>query len=721
MSKKHLIFYLDTITVAIISIALILFPVLFFINTTDFFVFPKQLFIVFVVLLLAVLWGIKMVVQKKLILVSNPFSLPILIFAAAVLVSSLFSRNLYDSVLQTVPLLCGLLLFFVIVNIIRDKRSFNFALSSLIIGGAAASLISILYNFKIYFLPIPVIQTALFTTFGSQIQQLLYMVPLFVLSFSYLLKNLGFPKLKLSNVSLQKDQSFIIHLIVSVIVGAGIVLLVVQIATAAQKPIVLPYIYGFQIAFASLSQDAARFIMSLLFGSGYGTFQTDFTRFRLPSFNLEQNLWNLSFSYSSSYVLELVATTGLAGIISYLFIVITAIKMRTIDKNPIFSAIIIAFVLSFLLPFAYVVVVLIFVLLAFYTVFLHLEDDKRVGETTLSIVALKKGIFSFESGEGGRREETVILPAVVLGIILAITVFVWFYSFKLFTSDIHFSQSLQQANLNNGQKTYDLQTKALQEFPYRSDYHRIFSQVNLALAGSLVSSIPQGATAAPQLQQNVVTLLQQSIGSARNAITISPLTSLNWQNLAQVYRNLINVGQNAEQFSIASMNQAITLDPSNPQLYIQLGGIYYQLNQFEPAQNQFQLAVNLKRDFINGYYNLGHAFESKNDLQNALAAYQIVKQLSVGNKENLDKINGEIDALQKKIGQAQSEKQTDIEPGKNQPPLTLPISNTEFPPQKTPIKVSPPPAATVQKPSTTPSPSQAQPSPTITPAATPNI
>ena len=175
------------------------------------------------------------------------------------------------------------------------------------------------------------------------------MAPLFVLSFSYLLKKLGFPKPKLSGESFQKDQNLIIHLITSAILGAGIVLLIVQITTAAQKPLILPYIYGFQIAFASLSQDAARFILSLLFGSGYGTFQTDFTRFRLPSFNLEQNLWNLNFSYSSSYVLELIATVGLAGIISYLFILIKTLKTRTNNKNPIFSAVIATFILSFLL------------------------------------------------------------------------------------------------------------------------------------------------------------------------------------------------------------------------------------------------------------------------------------------------------------------------------------------------------------------------------------
>src|SRR6185436_12741599 len=107
--------------------------------------------------------------------------------------------------------------------------------------------------------------------------------------------------------------------------------------------------------------------------------------------------------------------------------------------------------------------------------------------------------------------------------------------------------------------------------PYRSDYHRIFSQVNLALANSLAASVPAGSTPSQQVQQNIVALLQQSINSGRNAVTLAPLNSINWQNLSVIYRSLINVGQNADQFSLASVNQAIALDPYNPQLYIQAG------------------------------------------------------------------------------------------------------------------------------------------------------
>ena len=716
MEKKEILSYLDLATTAIVSLTLFLLPLFFLLNTTDYFIFPKQILLIFATFALLVIWAAKMLVEKKIVAVVSPFNVPVILFAVIILVSSLFSSNRYDSLFQSIPVLITALFFFTLINGIKNKKTFNIALSSLLIGAVASSFLSLLYYLKIYILPIPLIQNQLFTTYGSSIQHVLYTLPILILSLGYLVRKFGFPKIKFSYEVIRKDGSLALHGASALILLAGIGLVVYEIVALPQKPIILPYLYGFQTAFASISQDASRFILSLLFGSGYGTFLTVFTRFKMAGFNLEQSIWNLNFSFSSSYFLELIATTGVLGALSFLFVFMRLLKTRTKVKNPIFAAAFLSFALSFFLPFSFVTSALLFILLAFYTIYLNLEEDKRIYEVSIGLVAFKKGFFSFEDADNrSEKVEGVVLPIAVSAVILILILFVGFYAVKFLDSDIKFSQSLQQANLNNGQKTYQLQTQAISEFPYRGDYHRIFSQVNLALANSLISSIPQGASPSAQVQQNVIALLQQSIGSARNAVTIAPLTSLNWQNLGQIYRNLINVGQNADQFAIASFNKAIELDQFNPQLYIQLGGIYFQLNQFEAAQNQFQISVNLKRDFANGYYNLGHAYEAKGDLQNALAAYQVVQQLSKDNKENLAKIDAEIDALQKKLGQVEAPNQAEkIEPGKNQPPLNISSPAAEFPPQKPPIKISPPPSEinVTPTPSATPTPTGATTTPT---------
>jgi len=683
---KKSIEFIDILSTVIISITVFLLPVFFLTNTTEIFTLPKQFLVILASAILLIVWGLKIIIERRVVLNGNPLNLPLVIFGAIILISAILSRNRFDSLIQTVPVVFAIILFFHIVNFVRDRKNFSIILSALVLGAAVSSLITVLYYFKLY-LPFINIQNQFFNSLGSVIQQLIYLVPVLIFSLFFLAKKAGFPKVKIS-IDLINDYSFFVNLLSSAAILAGIAVVVYQIIALPNKPILLPYIYGFQTAAATITQDAQRFILSLLFGSGYGTFAIDFTRFKLPSFNLEQNIWNLTFSFSSSYFLELIATTGLLGAISYLGLVLSIIKIRVVN-NPLFAALFIILVASFILPFNFAAIALVTILSGMFVAFLNISQDKRVYDTAMSLVSTKSGGFSLETSPENHHARNVspVFPALVLLLILIFIGFVGFYSARFVISDIKFAESLRQAN-TNAQKTYQLESEAIRDFPYRSDYHRVFSQINLALANSLAQNIQRGSPSA-EVQRSITTLLQQSINSGRNSVILSPLSSLNWQNLSQVYRSLINVGQNAEQFAVASMDQAIALDPYNPQLYIQRGGIYYQLRQFDAAQQQFQIAVNLKRDFANAYYNLGHALEEKGDLKNALAAYQTVKQLSAGNQTNLDRINAEIASLEAKIGKAAAS--VEVEPETSQTPLSISSPSAKLPPQKPPIKISPPP------------------------------
>ena len=653
-------------------------------------------------LLLLALWAVKSIAEKKVVLNANPFDAPVFAFGAIVLVSSIISKNRFDSLFQSIPLLLAILLFFVITNTIKDKKGKRMVVASLLLGAAVASLLSTLYFLNLFVLPVTAIRSRYFNSFGSSIQQIAYTLPLLAFVVYKVAKKLNFPKFKINMGEIQKDYFFLIEAGSLLLMALGLVAIVWQIIVLPQKPIVLPYAYGLQTAFATISQDASRFLASFFFGSGYGTFLADFTRFRLPAFNLEPNIWNLSFSYSSSYFLELIATTGLLGAVAFLSILVVAIKTKV--NSPLFFSLFFIFVLAFLLPFSFTVVALVFIILALYSVSLTVNNDKRVFDIT--IVALKLGLNPFETKDK-KGEGNLVLPIIFSVIVALLVVLVGYYTFTFMVSDVKFAQSLKAANANNAQATYQLQTQAIQAFPYRSDYHRIFSQINLAIANSLVS---QNQKPNQQMQQNIVSLLQQAIASAKNAATLSPLTSQNLQNLSNIYRNLINVGQNADQFAILTMNQAIALDPYNPQLYIQLGGIYYQLNQYDAAQTQFQTAIKLKGDFANAYYNLGHTLEAKGNLTDALSAYQVVRQLVKDNAENLRKIESEISVLQSKVGKTETKPVAQVEqPTKNQPNLDVNTPSVTLPPQKPPIKISPPPGSASVTPSTAPK-------PTVTPA-----
>ena len=707
MNKKEIISYIDSASFILVTATLFAFPIFFLTNTSDFFVLPKQILVTLLTVVLMILWGVKIMINKEVAFRSSSFNFPVFLFGAITLLTALLARNTFDSLLQAVPLVFVLIFYFALTNSLHNKAQFNVALSALALGGVFSSLLSLVYLLNIFVLPFQQIQNRFFTTLGSPIQHIIYLLPVLVLSVFYVYKR--YTKSGFSGIA--TDYNYIIHIVSSFLILSGVAINIYKIFFRPEKPIVLPFKYGVQIATAAISQDSARQVLSLLFGSGYGTFITDFARFKPASFNLEQGIWNLTFSFSSSYFLELLATVGILGTLAFLFIFARVVQSgMNRSMSPLFLAVVVTFILSFLLPFSYTVVFLMFALLGFYTVFLFFENDKRVYNLSVNLVALKEGLFSVND-EGHaepapRKGSSSIFPALIMAVVLIPSVFVGWYTVRLFLSDMKFTQSLSPQVLNNGQRTYDLERQALQLFPYRSDYYRIFSQVNIALANSLINSIPQGQQPTQQAQQTVIALLQQSINSGRAAVRIAPLNPANWENLARIYRSLINVGQNAEQFAAASLNQAIALNQYDPTKYVELGGIFYQLGQFDAAQQQFQQAINLKPDYANAYYNLGHALEAKGDFQNALTQYNVVLGLAKDDEANRKQIEKEIEALKQNAGKAQG--QTNAQgAGANQGPLQVNQPQTQIPAQGEPVEIPAPPTTGAPAQTTSPAPTAA--------------
>lgn len=696
-NKAELIKRLDNLTVILLGVFSFLFPVLILTFTTDPYTIPKQALLAVVTLTGLVIMGIKAVLSGKVKLKRTPFDLPIILFGVASLLSAIFAVNQADSFITFIPMLFAILLFFMIVNGVKKDKDLVLVTGSLILGGALVSLISLLSFFKIYLFPFALAKSQSFTPFGSLFDQALYLIVILSLGLYT-----AWPALRTKAVN--KGRS--VYVGGSFVILIGLVISVLGTLTL-QKPNFLPYQVGFQTAFAAISQDTGRVIQGFLMGSGVGTYLSDFTRFKPATINADTALWSLTFLRSSSFVLELLATTGLLGVLSFVFLCYRILRMR-----PVYIPLILLVVMSLFLPLSFTNIVLIFLILGIYSAQQDLQERQKTKffDVELKLVALRQGVFALtDPSSRVESEYNNLLPLGFFIVIGVFTLLVGVTSARFVISDYLFQQSLVAASQNNAQKTYQLQTDAIKMFPQRDGYHRIFSQINLTLANNIALSL-NGKQPTADVQQTIVQLIQQAINSGRNATTVSPQTAVDWQNLSSVYRSLIGFGQNADQFALATAQQALVLDPNNPQEYINYGGIFYQLQQWDNAIRQFQIAASLKPDFANAYYNLGHALEQKGDLQGALAQYQTVKNLVASDPNAVTQIDSEIKALQDKIGAAANKSATTEGTAENQPPLEVNQPSAKLPEQNPPVKIPAP--KTSVTPTTTPA-------PTTTPTATP--
>lgn len=378
-------------------------------------------------------------------------------------------------------------------------------------------------------------------------------------------------------------------------------------------------------------------------GTGPSTYAFNFTNYKPVEFNTGK-FWNLRFdSPFNEYFLTLanLGGIGLVALLSVTALFISnafAIILRSRFQNEQPAN-------EIKTPLA-VAGLIFFILLALHVGTLGLWV---VGILILAafMVTQNTGVFS-EANRWSSRvfrlsgEETIrvdALPGILLIMMIALVLGAGFFGGKFVLADYHHRLALNAIAQNQGIVAYNELVAAEKLNPYNDVYRTDLAQTNFALANAIAAAKgPTEASPAGSLtdtdKQNIQVLLQQSINEGRVATTLSPRSSINWEILGLLYRQIAGVAQNALIFSLDSYGRAIFQDPLNPILRVNVGGVYYAIQSYDMAVRFFSDAINLKPDYANAYYNLSVALKDKGDLAGAQAIAE--KLLTLLNKDSQD-------------------------------------------------------------------------------------
>src|SRR5581483_7084648 len=503
MEKNEVVKNIERVMVWILGICLFLFPLVFSTVTTESFVLPKQMLLGATVMVGMLLFCAKMIAEGKIRLRRTPFDLVLIAFTVIVFLSAMLSLNRADALTAFIPLLFSILLFFLLVNFTKDSNQFSFVLTSYLLGTAVLALFATLSYFKIYVLPFALTKNPDFTSLGALYDQALYLI--FALPIAWYLARPNVAHLK--EKSSRQKGIFTVSLVL-VLVGLFFSLYqVISSKSQADQLVLLPFQTGFQTALASISQDTGRVFQGFLFGSGYGTYISDFTRFKPVSFNLDQNLWFITFFRSSSFALELLTTTGVLGIAAFVVLIVKALRVvnKASKRSPLVLSVVFAIIASFILPFSYNIVALFFIVLGLFSSYCGLFDHADFFDVELDLVAFKKGLIETTEGDGRGRKSNKFLPVTLFLIVLLFCAVVGFFSVRYVMADMLFQKSLISASQNKGVDTYNYEVNAIQLFPYRDGFYRIYSQTNLALANSIAAAQTPNSQIPAKTQQTVYT------------------------------------------------------------------------------------------------------------------------------------------------------------------------------------------------------------------------
>lgn len=648
----------------ILPLTAFLVPLFFLPITPNFFDYNKTYLIYVLASVSLIAWTVRTIARRRIHLTITPSTMALVLLSLVFIASSLIQSPIRGtSLLGKTSLFISLTIIFLsVTSTQKNENIITTTIYSLIGSTVALSIFSLLHYLGLLqsLINLELLSDKTFNPSGG-------ILPYLTLSLALI------PGMIYFGIKEKSTVTKVLLFIASAITVTASISQINLIITSGSQFVwpFLPFSAGW-----SISIDIFKDIRTALLGTGPETFLSTFTRLRPASLNLTP-VWNVRFTNSSNEFFNILTTTGILGGFFWLSSLIRPISTAFRNKaaltsNPshTFSLItlLMAFLLSLITPANMILVTLILVSLCLVNLSLKLDSDTATRDVTLNLLATSthqpnRDYDVLITEKSSANQVLVWLFALPSLIILAVF---WAYSSRAYAASLATYKALSTIN-TNATESYNQQVKAYTLDPRNPVYRLNFAQTSLALANSLASK----TDLTDQDKNNITQLVSQSIREAKNATQLYPQSVVNWENLANTYRQLINFADGSADWAVASYNQAILLDPTNPSLRLDLGGLYFAFKDYDRAIQVFNQAAELKNDWANIHYNLAAAYKANNNLQKALSEMRIVVQLIDPNSEDYQKAQDELSELEKQV-------QTTTSPDASNPDTTQNDDNIEL-------------------------------------------
>lgn len=579
MDRKSIKTGLELLEKGLLAATFFLYPLLFSTLFPNAFATTKLVLLAVIFIALLLVKAAKIVNDRKLELYASPFNSPLFLFGVAYLVSVVVSSpNKIEALLDpsrgaVMVILLVMLQFLMPSNKAVALYSSLAALFVLLLTGIGS------YFGMFKFLPASMsyINNKTFTPLGSTLDLALFAGYFVALALEALQRSKG---------AQDKVQKLLTN--VTFVIALPVLVLSLFALFKDIKPVFLPFSISWQVAMEGL-KDAK----GALFGVGPANYLALFTIAKPFAYNTLQSLWSLNIEFSHSTLLQILSEVGVLGVAGLSFVFVHLVSHARKAKAWLSIGVLLFW--TFFLPMSPTYFFLLF--LAVYMV----RETRKVRELDFHEV------------------ELVGYGLATVFVIVAGTAS--FFLFQAFAAEYLLSASSIAASNNQAQAVYDMQRQATVFNPYNERVRLTFSQTNMLLA----QNIAQKKDLKDSDKQTVTTLIQQGINEAKALVALNPQKAIYWANLAEVYRVVLPLAQQADVWTVSSYQRAIALDKNNPTYYFNLGSVYYGLKNYTEAAKFFEQATSLKPDIANYHYNLAWDYfqlkqypQAVNAMQNAL-------------------------------------------------------------------------------------------------------
>ena len=367
-------------------------------------------------------------------------------------------------------------------------------------------------------------------------------------------------------------------------------------------------------------------------GSGLGTFVYDFASFKPVSIN-ETVFWNTRFDSAFSFLLTLLATSGVLGVLAWLGVLfagcwssIRSTRMHGED-HYIFLATFGSFIalsFSFLVSGANLTILFVWFFLFGLLFALQKEERKNASSKFRRRFSLVAGIFF------------ALLIATGAGLTI-----------QRYAAEVAFAKAIRLDR--EGAPITDVivsLNRAATWNRFHDGYYRNLSTALLIQSLEEKKRLEQTESVTDLDRERLQAITASAINAATTATDISPLNGLNWQVRGQVYRELLSLYTNASDAAVTSCLQATQLEPNNPVYWTDLGQTYQKAAEvrqqiltgqsLNPTQDELwnqllvqaesalNTALDRKQDYAPAHYYLSLVYEAQGRLDDAVGKMESV-------------------------------------------------------------------------------------------------
>ena len=356
-------------------------------------------------------------------------------------------------------------------------------------------------------------------------------------------------------------------------------------------------------------------LQSAVIGHGPASYANMFSRFK-PLWTNGQPYWQFNFPTAFNVPLTLVVTVGLLGLISWIFLVTkTAMQTKSSGKEskPLLWMILSIFAIQLFAP-ANIVLVAIQTALFVFWIGGNQNHFSLLKFRTWKIKSFPKRL-EFVKNIFGKKNWFVNLVSLILVLVVAGGFYLTGRAYLAF----HYMYKANTALINRSViDIYENQRMAVNTNRYLDTLRREYALTNLQVAIALSNN----ADITEEEQQQVIQLVSQAIRDGKAATLLDPADVNNWTALAEIYRNLIGTSEEANNWAVSSLVSAVQVNPTNPNLRLEIGRLALADGKPEDALTFFAQSAELKPDMAAAYYHLGLAFQQLDQLEDTKKAWQ---------------------------------------------------------------------------------------------------